>query len=336
MKLAFMGFRHGHIMGLYGYAAKSEDVVIVGACEEDAQTASQLRQGGQVTLTHDDYGRMLDETDCDAVAVGDYYGKRGSIIIEALKRGKHAIADKPICTSLEELDEIAALSVQKGLKVGCQLDMRDTGKFIRVRELVQEGAIGEVHAVSVGGQHPLMFGTRAGWYFEEGKHGGTINDIGIHAVDMIPWVTGKAFTRVTAARTWNAFAAEAPHFNDAGQFMMEMENGCGVMGDVSYFMPDSMGYVLPQYWRTTLWGRKGIIEASMNMPHISLARNGNKEVEEIAPGDGTPGGYLRSFIAEINGAGGLISPSTDEVLRSSRITLKIQQAADQGLCNVKL
>ncbi|MDD2485777.1 MAG: Gfo/Idh/MocA family oxidoreductase [bacterium] len=336
LKLAFMGFRHGHILSLYDHAVQNEDVVIAGSCEEDAQTAAQLRQGGRVELTHDNYGRMLDEVDCDAVAIGDYYGKRGAIAIEALKRDKHVISDKPICTSLEELEEIASLSDRKGLKVGCQLDMRDNGKFQRIRELVQKGAIGDVHAVSVGGQHPLMFGTRPGWYFEKGKHGGTINDIGIHAVDMVPWITGISFVRVTAARAWNAFAAEVPYFNDAGQFMLEMANGCGVLGDVSYFMPDSMGYRLPQYWRTTLWGREGVIEASYNTPQISLAQNGNQEVEMIAPGEGTPGGYLRSFIAEIKGDKGTVSLSTTEVIRSSRITLKIQQAADQGLCNIAL
>ena len=34
-------------------------------------------------------------------------------------------------------------------------------------------------------QHPLLYGTRAKWYFEEGKHGGSINDIGVHAVTLV-------------------------------------------------------------------------------------------------------------------------------------------------------
>ena len=52
-------------------------------------------------LTHDDYRRMLREVECDAVAVGDYFARRGEIVIAALEAGKHVIADKPICTKLE-------------------------------------------------------------------------------------------------------------------------------------------------------------------------------------------------------------------------------------------
>ena len=56
---------------------------------------------------------MLDEVECDAVGVGDYFAKRGSIAIEALKRGKHVISDKPLCTSLDELAQIRELSQAK-------------------------------------------------------------------------------------------------------------------------------------------------------------------------------------------------------------------------------
>ena len=37
-------------------------------------------------------------------------------LIDALKRGKHVICDKPICTSLEELDEIERLSEEKNYR----------------------------------------------------------------------------------------------------------------------------------------------------------------------------------------------------------------------------
>jgi len=33
-----------------------------------------------------------------------------------------------------------------------------------------------------------VWGTRPAWYFEPGMHGGTLNDIAIHALDFIPWV----------------------------------------------------------------------------------------------------------------------------------------------------
>jgi predicted dehydrogenase len=335
LKIAFMGFRHGHIFDLYTRAKESPDYEVVAACEEDAETRAQLAESGKAEITHDNYGKMLNEVECDVIAVGDYYGKRGSIIITALDHGKHVIADKPICTSIYDLDTIQALSSQKGLKVGCMLDLRDNGTFRKVHELVRGGAIGEVHGITFGGQHPLMIGTRPGWYFEEGKHGGTINDIGIHAFDLIPWVTGLNIAEITCSRSWNAFPKDIPHMRDAGMFMLRLENEGGVLGDVSYFMPDSMGYTLDLYWRFTIWGREGFIETSYNLRHIRLAKDGNSEVEIIQPSEPDPGGYLRSFTNEVT-TGQRSGVTTDDVLRASRIALLTQKAGDEGLCRVNV
>jgi len=332
LRMAFMGFRHGHIFGVYN--AKRDDVEIVGACEEHADTRADLQKSGKANITHDNFEKMLAELDFDVLAVGDYYGRRGAVMIEALKRGKHVVSDKPICIRLSELDEIKRLAEKKKLSLGCQFDLRSGGVFLALQKLISDGVIGEVHAMSFGGQHPLNYGSRPAWYFEEGKHGGTINDIAIHAFNAIPWLTGLRFVRVDAARNWNARLKEVPHFKDAAQFMLTMENGCGVLGDVSYFAPDSSGYSLPMYWRFTIWGSKGAVETTKN--NIILYRVGEKEPRTIPPQEPKPGFYLDSFLREIRGQSLPGDITTGEVIRSSRNTLLTQKAADESLHDVAL
>jgi predicted dehydrogenase len=336
MKLAFIGFRHGHIMGLYHAAVEHPRIEVVACCEEDAQTADKLRKEGTVKLTHDNYRKMLDEIECDAVAIGDYYSKRGPVAIEALERGKHIIADKPLCTSLADLERIKALSQQKKLAVGCLLDMRSGGAIRTVRRLIGEGVIGEVQTIMFSAQHPLLYGSRPMWYFEEGKHGGTINDIGIHAFDALPWITGRKFTQVVAARGWNARLPQHPFFQDCGQFMLKLDNGGGVMGDVSYLAPDGCGYTVPQYWRITFHGPGGVLECAGSRSPILLARPGDKEIQTVPSDPGQPNSVLESFLRETSGEGGELSPSTAEVLEASRISLMIQRAADEDRCQVEL
>jgi predicted dehydrogenase len=335
LRIAVMGFRHGHINAVWKAAGESPGLERVACCEEHEPTRRQLA-GGDVAISHDDYGRMLDEVPCDVVAVGDYYGRRGEIIIEALRRGKHVISDKPICTSLAELDEIERLAGGGGLVVGCMLDLRDSGVFLRLREIIRSGRIGEVLAISFNGQHPLMYGERASWYFEEGKHGGTINDIAIHLIDGIPWLTGLQFKTINAARSWNAKIREVPHFMDGGQMMMTMANGAGVLGDVSYFTPDSFGYSLPQYWRVTVWGSGGMVECSQGSDGLALYENGRKEAQDLSPAAPEVNGYLDALAAEIGGQTEGLHISSAEVLASSRLALRVQEAADQGLTNVEV
>jgi predicted dehydrogenase len=341
LNVAIVGTRHGHINDLIARLREHQDARLVAVCEEDAAAREALAGNAALqaysapVAIYDSYQRMLDDVECDAIGIGDYYGVRGARAIEALRRGKPVISDKPLCTSLSELDEIEKLAREKNLAVGCQLDIRDNGLLQRLRQLIGDGELGEIHAISFGGQHPLMFGTRAGWYFEEGKHGGTINDIAIHAIDYIPWLTGLQFKTINAARNWNAILPQVPHFKDAAQMMLTLENGCGVLGDVSYFSPDSFSYSLPLYWRTTIWGTRGVAEAGYVDNVIRLYQNGETAVRIVPPGASTSGGYLEAFLREVRGEKG-VTLSTEEVLRAARVSLLVQNAADENRTNVVL
>lgn len=335
-RIAFIGFRHGHVLSLYDAARERDDLEIVGACEEHAPTREQLTRDARAQITHEDAAALIQEVVCDIIAVGDTYARRGGMLLAGLRAGRHVIADKPACTRLDELEQIRATAAGSGLQVGCMLTMRDSAFMRTTRRLLQEGAIGEVRAVQFGGQHPLLRGSRPDWYFEPGEHGGTINDIGIHAIDAIPWATGHQIVRVEAARCWNANVPEAPHFGDGAQMMLRLDNGAGVLGDVSYFAPDAAGYRMPHYWRMTWWGQDGLLEGGSNLPTIQLLRSKDAEAEHIAF-DATQDSYLDAFLATVDGhppAEGALT--TAQVLASSRVALQIQAAADSGHTGVDL
>jgi predicted dehydrogenase len=336
LRLAFLGFRHGHVMGLYNAARKHPRVEVAAACEEDAATAASLKSAGSVELTHATYDDVWNGPPVDAVAVGDYFARRGSIILDALKRQKHVIADKPVATDIAELETMRQLTAGKRLRLGCLLDLRDHGNFITMRRLIRDkNAIGEVHTITFTAQHPLMLGKRPTWYFEPGKHGGTINDIGIHAIDLIPWLTGRRITECTAARAWNARVPEYPQFQDAGQVMLELDNGGGVLGDVSYLTPDAAGYGAAQYWRVTVHGDRGVVETSYNTKTVDLAAD---KIESVASEAGDPTGCLDAFLDEIDGAAPRRPDAltTADVLDASRRALLIQHAADHQKTNFAL
>ncbi len=330
LRFAFAGFRHGHIFDLLAGIQANSQTEVVAACEEDAAARTSLQSRQDLSITHDNYEKMLAQVECDVVAIGDYYTKRGRLAIKALQAGKHVISDKPLCCSLDELQQIKDLSNKKGLAVSCQFDLRGSGVFLAARKLIQEGQIGEVHTISFGGQHPLLLGTRPGWYFEPGCHGGTINDIAIHAMDTIPWLTGRKITQITAARVWNAKTPQFPHFQDSGQLMLRLDNNGGVLGDVSYLAPDACGFALPQYWRFVIHGSQGIIEFAYGSKKIMIATHADKEPQFVDPAETIRWPYLPDFLAQIQGKKEGISLSTPLVLQATELALKTQQAADQN------
>ena len=335
MNLVFVGFKHRHTGAIYEEAMANPDITVLGAWEDTVEGRA-LADGLGLEFNYATLEDVLNDERVDAICLGGCYGERGGEAIAALKAGKHVYADKPVCTSLAEIDEIEKLSKEKNLKVGCYLTMRLSGGMRNIREMIADGTLGEIGAINVTGQHPLQYGTRPMWYFEDGKHGGTINDIAIHAVDLVRFLTGYGLKKVHGARTWNHFATEVKSFRDCGQFMVELENGAGFTGDVSYAAPASCGFNLETYWRTTIWGTRGVVEYKLKAAHAGIdsdtgaqlcvaldGSDGFKPVE-LKKYDVTA---LGEFVKEINGGTDLII-DTAEVIRTSREVLTIQAAAE--------
>ncbi len=349
--VAFVGFRHGHVFDVLQRMKANGRFRIVACCEEDAATRETLARDRKVEVTHQDFTTMLAGIAFDVLVIGDYYGKRGSLALAALRAGRSVLSDKPICTRLTELAAIER-ELKRGTKrtgqrsaqpdarrqpiLGAMLDLRDAGIFRRMRELVRAGEIGEVHSISFNGNHPLLPTKRPGWYFEKDKHGGTINDLGVHAFDAIPWITGLSFARIEAARAWATPAAPSPWFKDASQLMATLSNGCGVTGDLSYLVPESISYAFPEYWRFWLTGAKGVLTGGYNDKSVTLYRNGEERGVPIDASPGNPGGYLDSFLHALDGAAGAEDLGEHDVLAASRLGLLFQDAAERERRGVRL
>lgn len=326
LHIAFAGFRHGHIFDLLERCRAHAGVEVVAMGEENV--AASLLPSKGLKPTHDDIAAMIAGSGCDALAIGDCYGLRGAIAIAALRAGKHVIADKPLCISGKELDAIRELVIEGGPRVGLMLDMRDSAPMRTLREVVRSGRIGDPQTVCFAGQHPLLLGSRPGWYFEPGMHGGTINDIAIHAIDLIPWMTGKAIEGVVGARAWNAKARDFPHFRDCAQCQLRLAGGGGAIGDVSYLAPDGCGYKLENYWRITVHGTAGFAETGYGAQSVRVADDAAKEPEALALTAARPGGYLEDFLADVAGSPVAEGLTTASVLEATRWAIEAQRAAD--------
>ena len=332
MRFAFAGFRHFHVLEMYKLVTERRDCRLVAAAEDDPQAAIAAREQG-VELTHDSLDALFAVAETfDAVVVADYYSRRGAVALRALRAGKHVISDKPPCTTLPELDQIVAEATTRGLQVGCMLGNRFSSPLRTLKKYLHK--IAPVETVTFMGQHPLLYGSRAGFYFEDGKHGGTLNDIAIHAADVLPWLLGTKWVEVVAARIWNRRLPQHPRFNVCGQVMLRMEDGTGVLGDVSYLSPDSQGYTVPQYWRFTLHGHKGILETSITQGAVKLWADGADTEEALPLEPDDPGGYLTAFLNAVARKPAVLTSA--EVFHATRTALLAQVAADTGETHVTI
>lgn len=324
MNVAFAGLRHGHIYSLYNEIKAHPELTVFGAWEENAEAVAEAKE----IITEPFYGsyeELLADPNVDIVAIGDYYGIRGKRVLQAMKAGKAVVTDKPLCTSLEELAEIEAISREKNIPVGIQLELRNDPTLQLVEEIVASGEVGEICSVAFTAQHPLNYGVRPHWYFEEGKHGGTFNDIAIHAMDALTWLTGSAYDKTLFARQWNNCATEEPQFKDSAQFNGLLANGAAVTGDVSY-VATAAAFSLPTYWRFTMFGTRGYLEFKVGGNSVTIASGDDKTPRVLEPKEPVRRA-LEAFLAEVET--GKSAENTASCIAASRIALSLQRFADE-------
>lgn len=321
MKILFYGFRHSHIDGLFQMAKGNPRVEIAACLEEDgvARKSAEERLGVQFDLQP--YDEWL-QKDVDIIAIGGRYGDRGAAIIKALKAGKHVIADKPICTSLEEYEEIARLVKEKNVKLACMFDLRYMSSARAAKALFESGEMGEVRNVSFTGQHYLNYGSRPMWYFEKGMHGGTLNDLAIHGVDLITHLTGLCMKEVNAARCWNAYATQEKEFKDCATYMATLENGAGVLADISYSAPPLV-YATEIYWNFKFWCDNGLVTFSWENPNVTVYKLG-EGAPRILEGIKDSKNYLDDLLDEMETDGNFM---TESVLCATYQALILQSKA---------
>ena len=332
MNIAFAGLRHGHIFILYDEAVNNPYFNVCGAFEENEEARIAAEEKG-VKCNYKTFEELLNDKNVDVVALGGCYGDRGAMALAALNSGKHVIADKPLCISLQELDKIKEAASKNNKLVSTMFTMRFEPVIRGVKAFVESGALGEINNVYFGGQHPLQYGRRPMWYFEDGKHGGVINDIAIHGIDILSFALGVEVENCLSARSWNKFAKEQPKFKDCGQFMLSGGNNEGIIADVSYAVPDGVEFALPYYWDFRVWGTKGVLIFSLGENKGEYYIDGDANPHTLEPI--TPEcEYLTDFYRYVGGEDNTVL-TMEEVFRATEKTLKINAIAENGGCEMK-
>lgn len=138
--------------GLLATAVQLPGIECVAACDlyDDRHTlANEIISGatGKTVPTTRRYQDLLGnkEIDCLVAAVPDHWHQK--IVVDACNAGKDIYCEKPMTHELEEGFRMieAARKNERIVQIGSQ--RRSSITFLKARELIQQGAIGEVHSV---------------------------------------------------------------------------------------------------------------------------------------------------------------------------------------------
>ncbi|MBM3756976.1 MAG: Gfo/Idh/MocA family oxidoreductase [Acidobacteria bacterium] len=145
------GTRGMHVMRMM-YQAVPDNVVVSAVCDTYAGNLAkgkdQIQTMGKNTpKTHVDYRDILNDKSIDAVFIMTPEHLHYEMTIAALKAGKHVYVEKPLAHTIEEGQEIVREAKKSGKVVQVGTQNRSNSLYIKAKEMVAQGMIGEVHYV---------------------------------------------------------------------------------------------------------------------------------------------------------------------------------------------
>ena len=125
------------------HAHEQSQVVLV--CDKGSKAREQLRKVYPTIPFTTDENELLKSANVDAVAVVTPVATHFPLAKRALENGKHVFVEKPFTCSVTQAEELIELAEQKNLKIMVDHTFLFTGAVKKIRQLVDEGALGDLY-----------------------------------------------------------------------------------------------------------------------------------------------------------------------------------------------
>lgn len=179
---------------------------------------------------------VVDDNEIDVVDIctGDDLHKE--IAIEAIKRNKHVICEKPLSNNVEDAKEMYIASKNSKVKTMCGFNYRFFPAVRLAKNLIENGVIGRLYSFS--GRYCQDSGAYEDtpmdkvWYALGSKGSGVALGIGTHLIDMSRYFLGEVSAVNGLSRT-HIKTRDLPNggvgnisVDDESLALLEFENGC--------------------------------------------------------------------------------------------------------------
>ena len=175
---------------------KAKGVEVRGIASRDLKKAQAAAKQLGIPKAYGSYAEMFADPEIEAVYNPLPNHLHVPVTLEAMKAGKHVLCEKPIALTAAEAEQLEEAERASGKLVAEAFMVRWHPQWLKARELVAEGAIGEVRAVQVGFSYFNDDPTNVRNMNDIG--GGGIYDIGCYAIVAGRWFFGAEPERVVS------------------------------------------------------------------------------------------------------------------------------------------
>lgn len=173
-----------------------DDTEVVAVGSRTQESADRFATGHSVARAHPTYASLVADEDVDVVYVATPHPGHHAAAMLAIEAGKAVLVEKPFTMDAAEAESLVAAARDRGVFLMEAMWARFVPWAVRLRELLAEGALGEVREV---------IADHGQWFPQDASHrlfapelgGGALLDLGVYPVSFASMVLGTP-AKVTA------------------------------------------------------------------------------------------------------------------------------------------
>jgi len=166
---------------------------LVAVCDTDPGRRAAAEQAHGVP-GHSDYATMLETVRPDVVHVCTPHNQHADPAITALQRGINVICEKPLASTMDDGERLAAAAAASTARIGICFQNRYNAAVQAMQGRLASGEFGAV----LGGSATVMWHREAAYYASRpwrgtwaGGGGGLLMNQAIHTLDLLQWMMGE-------------------------------------------------------------------------------------------------------------------------------------------------
>ena len=172
--------------------------VLHAVASRSAERARAFADEHDAPVSYGSYEQLLADPDVDVVYVATPHRQHHGIALAAVQAGKHLLVEKAFTVTLAGSQQVVDAARARGVFVMEAMWTRFQPAVVRLRELIAEGAIGDVRSVraDLGLRVPFEATDRL---WDPAQGGGALLDLGVYPTSWLQMVLGGVPTSLDVA-----------------------------------------------------------------------------------------------------------------------------------------
>jgi predicted dehydrogenase len=252
---------------------KARGSELVAVMRRNGNLARDYAERHGVPAWYDDAQALIEDPNVDAVYVATPPSSHKEYTIQAARAGKPVYVEKPMALNFAECREMIAACQTADVPLFVAYYRRALARFLKIKELVDSGAVGNVRFVTITLYQPLRVqhedpDTLPWRVLPETAGGGLFVDLASHQLDFLDYVLGP----ISSAQGYAGSQANRYPAEDIVSGSFQFESGVQGMGTWCFTTFDEMD-------RTEIVGDKGCITYSTfdDQPVVLTTAEGSTE-----------------------------------------------------------